>query len=98
MSTSMFLLFERLKTVEIARPKFFDEPIGVMPLVSVILPVYNTGTILLPAVQSILGQSYKNLEVFLVDDGSSDNSVEIARMIAETDERVTILHVPTGCV
>src|SRR3990167_5980152 len=46
------------------------------PLVSVIIPAYNAWRYLRPSVESILNQSYSNLEVLLVDDGSTDNSID----------------------
>lgn len=47
------------------------------PLVSVVLPVYNGERYLAPAIDSILGQSYRNFELLLIDDGSTDRSAEI---------------------
>lgn len=61
-------------------------------LVSVVFPVYNNGERLISSVQSILDQTYKNLEVILVDDGSKDNSLEICNRIASTDNRVKVVH------
>lgn len=49
------------------------------PLVSVIMPVYNAGRFLVPAIESILKQTYKNFELIIVDDASTDNSWEIIR-------------------
>lgn len=47
------------------------------PLVSVIMPVYNAGRFLVPAIESILKQTYKNFEFIIIDDASNDNSWEI---------------------
>ena len=47
------------------------------PLVSVIMPVYNAGSFLMPAIKSILNQTYKNIELIIVNDCSSDNSLNI---------------------
>ena len=48
-----------------------------LPLVSVLLPVYNAGPYLADALESILRQDYERLEVIAIDDGSTDNSLEI---------------------
>jgi len=47
------------------------------PLVSVIMPVYNAGDFLRPAINSILKQTYKNFELIIIDDTSTDNSWKI---------------------
>lgn len=58
------------------------------PLVSVVMPVYNAERYLRESIESILAQSYSNWELILVDDGSQDGSVGIARSYAELDSRV----------
>lgn len=57
-------------------------------LVSVIVPIYNAGYYLEKCINSILGQSYKNIELILVDDGSIDNSRDICGAYAAMDSRV----------
>lgn len=61
-------------------------------MISVIVPVYNTAPYLRQCVDSLLNQTYKNIEVFLVDDGSTDNSGKICDEYANTDARVTVIH------
>lgn len=61
-------------------------------LVSVIVPVHNSSSYLQRCVDSILSQSHKDIEIILVDDGSTDNSGEICDGYAETDNRVRVLH------
>lgn len=64
-----------------------------MPVsVSVIVPVYNAGEFLTHCVRSILGQSLKNIECILVDDGSTDTSPALCDMFAAQDSRVRVLH------
>lgn len=59
------------------------------PIVSVVIPCYNTEKYLAEAVESVLGQTYKNWEIIIVDDGSRDNSVPIATRYASTYPRIT---------
>lgn len=61
-------------------------------LVSVIIPVYNTEQYLCSCVESILNQSYKELEIILVDDGSTDGSPRICDEFAQRDFRVKVIH------
>lgn len=65
-------------------------------LISVIIPVYNTEEYLERCLISILNNTYKNLEVILVDDGSTDNSGKICDDYALKDERITVIHKENG--
>lgn len=67
-------------------------------LVSVIIPVYNAQDYLVRCVDSILNQSYKNMEIILVDDGSMDSSPIICDELAKKDDRITVLHQSNGGV
>ena len=60
--------------------------------VSVIMPVYNSGEYLKTAVESILNQSLKEIELILVDDGSTDGSSERCDEYAAKDSRVVVIH------
>lgn len=61
------------------------------PLISVILPVYNGRKYLSASIESVLNQSYRNLELIIVDDASGDDSLKIARAYEDNDNRITIL-------
>ena len=63
-----------------------------MPLISVILPVYRVEKYLDRCLQSITGQTYRNLEIILVDDGSPDHSGAICDAWAEKDSRIRVIH------
>lgn len=65
-------------------------------LISVIVPVYNVEPYLRRCVESILHQTYQNLEVLLVDDGSTDASGIICDEYAAIDDRVTVIHQKNG--
>lgn len=62
------------------------------PLISVIVPVYNVEPYLRKCVDSILNQTYRNLEVILVDDGSPDGCPAICDEYAEKDDRIRVIH------
>jgi glycosyltransferase involved in cell wall biosynthesis len=60
------------------------------PLVSVIIPAYNAERFIARTLESVLNQTYKNIEVLVVDDGSSDRTPEIVHHFAEIDSRITL--------
>lgn len=66
------------------------------PLISVIVPVYNVEKHLPKCVESILGQTYTNLEIILVDDGSPDNCGKICDDYVVKDKRVKVIHKENG--
>lgn len=65
-----------------------------LPLVSVVLPVYNAGPYLAEAIESILNQTLKELELLVVDDCSTDDSLAVARRYEAADSRVRVLAAP----
>ena len=67
-----------------------------MPLVSVIVPIYNVEDYLQTCCNSILSQSFNNIEVILVNDGSTDGSCEIAKQIEKKDSRVILIDQRNG--
>ena len=62
------------------------------PLVSIILPTYNVEEYLQQSIESIINQTYKNLEIIFVNDGSSDQSVEIIERYMKNDARINLLN------
>lgn len=66
------------------------------PLISVIVPVYNADKYLDKCVASIRAQTYQNLEIILVDDGSRDKSAELCDVLALEDSRIVVIHKENG--
>ncbi len=67
-------------------------------LVSVVVPVYNVKAYLEKCINSILNQTYKNLEIIIVDDGSTDGSSDVCDQFLEKDNRVFVIHKENGGV
>ena len=65
-------------------------------MISVIVPCYNTEKFIRKCIESILTQTYKNLEIILVDDGSTDNTGNICDWYASKDDRIKVLHGKNG--
>ncbi len=68
------------------------------PLISIIVPVYNVEKYLYECLDSIVNQTYKNLEIILIDDGSPDKCGEICDAYAKTDKRISVIHKENGGV
>ena len=68
------------------------------PKISVIIPAYNAETYLEPCVRSALQQTYQNLEILLIDDGSTDSTWDICRRLAAADSRIKPIHKQNGGV
>lgn len=61
------------------------------PIISVIIPVYNTEKYLSTCLDSVLQQTFSDLEIILVNDGSTDNSLQIAQQFADQDDRIRVI-------
>lgn len=66
------------------------------PLVSIIIPVYKVEKVLDECVASVAAQTYANLEILLVDDGSPDNCPAMCDAWAARDPRIRVIHKPNG--
>ena len=61
------------------------------PLVSIIVPIYNAQNHIARCVESIRRQTYKNLEILLLNDGSRDVSLDVCKMYANVDDRIVLI-------
>lgn len=86
--TSRLHIQRLLKHTEI----YVKECKSVNDLISIVIPVYNMGESVEKSVRSVLKQDYGNIEVILVDDGSSDNSLEICKALQKQDSRIRVFH------
>ncbi len=67
-----------------------------MPIVSVIIPIFNAEPYLTRCLESILCQTHRDLQVILINDGSTDNSLAIAKHYAQTDSRIEVYSQPNA--
>ena len=67
-----------------------------MAKISIIVPVYNVEKYIFECVDSLINQTYKNLEIILVDDSSPDNCPQICDEYAQKDDRIKVIHKPNG--
>lgn len=62
------------------------------PLISVVIPVYNTAPYLEKCLESVVNQTYQNLQIIIINDGSTDNSAEICQKFSEKDDRIEFIN------
>lgn len=67
-----------------------------MPLISVIVPVYQIDRYIGVCIESLINQTYRNLEIILVDDGSKDRGAELCDLYAKKDNRIRVVHKENG--
>jgi glycosyltransferase involved in cell wall biosynthesis len=68
------------------------------PLISVVIPMYNASKFIRKAMEHLIHQTYKNLEIIVVDDGSTDNCADIIKQYAKHDKRVKLIKQKNGGV
>ena len=61
-------------------------------LISIIIPVYNAETFIETCIKSLCSQTYEDLEILVIDDGSKDNSLTVCQALARQDKRIVVLH------
>lgn len=64
------------------------------PLISIVIPIFNAGPYLEQCLDSVEGQTYRNLEIICLNDGATDNSLEIMRAHASKDQRIVVIDKP----
>lgn len=90
----IFTLFDKNIQYEIIARTSHEEK--AMDTISVIIPVYNTCRELKRCLDSVCSQTYKNLEIILIDDGSNDGSEDIIDLFSRMDDRVIAIHKENG--
>ena len=83
-----FRTFVNLSTSILFRPK--TKGLEATPSVSIIIPAYNEGKVIEKTIRSVLELSYKQKEIFVVDDGSKDDTLEIAKLM-ETNNPISVI-------
>jgi glycosyltransferase involved in cell wall biosynthesis len=67
-----------------------------MKLISIVVPVYNSEKYLEKCLVSLINQTYKNIEIIVINDGSTDGSLDIAKQLAKRDSRVKVYSKKNG--
>lgn len=67
-------------------------------LVSIVIPAYNTGQYIARMLNCAVAQTYKNIEIIVVNDGSTDNTLDIINSFANIDNRIKVIDIPNGGV
>lgn len=73
-----------------------EDNLTMSALISVVVPIYGVEDYIRQCVNSIIGQTYRNLEIILVDDGSPDQCPEICDEFRKQDNRIQVIHKPNG--
>src|SRR5690606_32725285 len=68
------------------------------PKISIIIPIYNASAFLEKCIDSVINQSYDNLEIILINDGSTDSSLDICKKYANSDDRIKLINKENGGV
>ena len=86
-------VFDSLTSEAVTAPRCLDgyQPLHDGPLVSVIMTAYNVEHLVKTSVMSILNQSYRNLELIVVDDCSIDGTLQVLRLMESADERMQVI-------
>ena len=63
-----------------------------MEKISIIVPIYNGQAYIKKCIQSLTSQTYSNIEILCIDDGSTDSSLDILTNLAQQDQRIIIIH------
>ena len=86
------IVFLGALTLKNVRPKAASAPQPFDPLVTVIVPAFNEGKVIARTVRSLLASRYKNLEILVVDDGSTDDTAAVVTTLASTNPRVRLIN------
>lgn len=80
------------------RKLYFKEPVPAnitrLPILSIIVPNHNNGIFLKQSIGSLLGQTYRDIEIIIIDDGSTDNSAAVLEKLARQDNRIRLIKFP----
>lgn len=68
----------------------------IQPLISIVVPIYGIDRYIGTCIESLINQTYRNLEIILVEDGSPDRSAEICDLYAKKDSRIKVIHKQNG--